>query len=109
MPVSVKITPGGKEFSAGAGGIGHWAGSPGMGRVELDLKILEMPKNGDIEGLLALPDAMVEAEGGNGCLEIKNWTRALGALPGAKADAVVYEAMPEWITGVGFAELKWAA
>lgn len=95
----------------GTGGISHWVGSPGMGRVNerFDRQILDMFAAGDIDGLVALPDETVEAEGGNGCLEIKNWICALGALPGSRAELIVYEAMPEWVTGMGFAELKNAA
>ena len=95
----------------GTGGISHWVGATGMGRVnaELDQRILDLAAAGDIEGLIALPDEMVEAEGGNGCLEIKNWICAMGAMPGAKAEVMAYEAMQTWITGMGFAELKQAA
>ena len=62
-----------------------------------------------LPGGFVRPDETVEAEGGNGCLEIKNWICALGALPGSRAELIVYEAMPEWVTGMGFAELKNAA
>lgn len=95
----------------GTGGISHWVGSTGMGRVnaELDQRILDMCVAGDVEGLIAMPDETVEAEGGNGCLEIKNWLCAMGAMPGAKAEVIAYEAMASWITGMGFAELKLAA
>lgn len=95
----------------GTGGISHWVGSTGMGRVnpDLDQRILDLAAAGDVEGLIALPDEMVEAEGGNGCLEIKNWICAMGAMPGAKAEIMAYEAMQAWITGMGFAELKQAA
>lgn len=95
----------------GTGGISHWVGSPGMGRVnaELDARILALCAAGDVEELIGLPDAMVEAEGGNGCLEIKNWLCAMGAMAGSKAELIAYEAMQAWITGMGFAELKSAA
>lgn len=95
----------------GTGGISHWVGSTGMGRVnpELDQRILDLCAAGDVEGLIALPDEMIEAEGGNGCLEIKNWICAMGAMPGAKAEVLAYEAMQAWITGMGFAELKQVA
>jgi protocatechuate 4,5-dioxygenase beta chain len=95
----------------GTGGISHWVGSPGMGRVnvEFDQRILDMCKKGDVEGLIALSDETVETEGGNGAVEIKNWICAMGALPGSKADVIAYEAIPEWVTGCGFAELKIAA
>ena len=95
----------------GTGGISHWVGAPGMGRVnvEFDRRILEMVSQGDVEGLIALPDEMVLEEAGNGCLELRNWICAMGALPGAKPEVMAYEAIQEWVTGCGFAELKLAA
>jgi protocatechuate 4,5-dioxygenase beta chain len=95
----------------GTGGISHWVGSPGMGRVnaEFDQRILDLAKKGDVESLIALSDETIETEAGNGGLEIKNWICAMGALPKAKAQVIVYEPMPEWVTGMGFAELKAAA
>jgi protocatechuate 4,5-dioxygenase beta chain len=95
----------------GTGGLSHWVGSPGMGRVnaDFDRHILELCSKGDVDSLIALSDDEIMEEGGNGCLEIKNWICAMGALPGARADVIAYEPMPEWITGMGFAELKKAA
>ncbi|MFC7050167.1 protocatechuate 3,4-dioxygenase [Emcibacter nanhaiensis] len=95
----------------GTGGISHWVGSVGMGRInpEFDHRILEMFRNGDIEGLIALDDETILNEGGDGCLEIKNWICAMGAFPGATTETISYEAVPQWITGMGFAEIKMAA
>ncbi len=95
----------------GTGGISHWVGSPGMGRVnaEFDQRVLDLANKGDVEALIALSDETIETEAGNGGLEIKNWICAMGALPKAKAELIVYEPMPEWVTGMGFAELKTAA
>lgn len=95
----------------GTGGISHWVGSKGMGQVnaEFDGRILSMFEEGDIEGLIGLSDETILKEGGDGCLEIKNWICAMGAFPGARADTMLYEAVPEWITGMGFAEVKTAA
>lgn len=95
----------------GTGGISHWVGSEGMGRINeaFDREILAMAEAGDVEGLIAIPDETVLTEGGNGCLEIKNWICAMGALPGAKAELIAYEAIPQWITGLGFAELSTAS
>jgi len=95
----------------GTGGISHWVGSVGMGRIneEFDRKILDLFEQGDTEGFVGLSDETVLAEGGNGCLEIKNWICAMGAFPGAKIELIAYEAVPEWITGMGFAEVKTAA
>ncbi len=95
----------------GTGGISHWVGSIGMGRVneEFDRHILGLFERGDTEGFIGLSDETVLEEGGNGCLEVKNWICAMGAFPGATVEVIAYEAVPEWITGMGFAEVKLAA
>lgn len=95
----------------GTGGISHWVGAPGMGVVneEFDRQILTMIEQGDMDGLIALSDQKILSEAGNGALEIKNWLCALGALPNAEAETMAYEAIPQWVTGCGFAELKVAA
>lgn len=95
----------------GTGGISHWVGGPGMGHinVEFDHRVLHMLEKGDVESLIALSDEMLLTEAGNGALEIKNWICALGMLPDAKAETLAYEAIPQWVTGCGFAELKVAA
>jgi protocatechuate 4,5-dioxygenase, beta chain len=109
---AVQSWPGNERVAVyGTGGISHWVGSFGMGRinVEFDHRILDMFQKGDVEGLIALSDETILSEGGDGCLEIKNWICAMGAFPGAKAEVIAYEAVPEWITGMGFAEVKVAA
>lgn len=95
----------------GTGGISHWVGSVGMGRIneEFDRKILDLFQRGDTEGIIGLSDETVLVEGGNGCLEIKNWLCAMGAFPGATVEVIAYEAVPEWITGMGFGEVKMTA
>lgn len=94
----------------GTGGISHWVGSIGMGQIneEFDRHILDMLERGDIEAFLDLSDETILEQGGDGCLEIKNWMCALAAFPGATVDTIAYEAVPEWITGMGFAEIKMA-
>ncbi len=95
----------------GTGGISHWVGSVGMGRINeaFDQQVLEMFSKGDIEGLIGLSDETILAEGGDGCLEIKNWICAMGAFPGATVEVMDYEAVPEWITGMGFAQVNMVA
>lgn len=95
----------------GTGGISHWVGAPGMGRVvvEFDHRILAMVEKGDIEGIIGLSDEMVLAEAGNGALEIKNWICALGILQGMKAETMAYVPIPDWVTGCGFMEFKMPA
>ena len=92
----------------GTGGISHWVGSIGMGRVnaEFDQRILSLFSAGDIGALAAISDEEILAEGGDGCLEIKNWICAMGLFPGATASVLAYEAVPQWITGMGFAEIN---
>lgn len=91
----------------GTGGVSHWVGSVGMGRINerFDRYILDMFARGDIDALLALSDEKILEEGGDGCLEIKNWICAMGAFPGCKAPTTAYSPVPAWITGMGFAEI----
>lgn len=95
----------------GTGGISHWVGSLQMGRVNevFDRQVLGMAEQGDVEGLIALSDDYILEQGGNGALEVKNWICAMAALGSARASLIAYEPIPEWITGIGFAELKMAA
>lgn len=92
----------------GTGGISHWVGMPAMGQVNeaFDRRILEMVQASDVEGLAALTDEEIVEDAGNGALEIRNWMVALAAMPPHVARLLAYEAVPEWITGLGFAELE---
>ncbi len=95
----------------GTGGISHWVGTAEMGRVNeaFDQRILRLVEQGDIESLLALTDAEILEQGGNGAFELKNWICAMGVMGKLKAETIGYEAVPEWICGCGFAEIKQAA
>lgn len=100
----------GKERVAiyGTGGLGHWPGMAEMGRVvpDWDRKIIRMVAQGDVESLMALDDAEILRDGGNGGLEIKNWLCALGALPGSRGRLIAYEAVVEWVCGCAYMELE---
>ena len=95
----------------GTGGISHWVGSAQMGRVneEFDRMVLDKVSGGDVEALIALSDEHVEETAGNGALEIRNWIMAMGAVGAIGAEVICYEPVPEWICGMGVAELKMAA
>lgn len=95
----------------GTGGISHWVGTAEMGRINesFDRRVLKLAEAGDIEGLVAISDEEILSTAGNGAVEIKSWICALGALPGARAEVIHYEAIHPWATGFGFAELKVAA
>src|SRR5436190_645272 len=85
------------------GGISHWVGTPETGRInpEWDRWVLDHIERGDVEPLLRLTWEEIERDGGNGGQEIRNWVALMGAVPGAKGEALAYEPVPEWITGCG--------
>jgi len=91
----------------GSGGISHWVGTAEMGRVneDFDRQILDYAVRSDLAALAALRDEDILANGGNGGMEIRNWACAMGALEGARGEVIAYEAVPEWVTGLGFVQL----
>lgn len=95
----------------GTGGISHWVGMAKYGCVnpDFDRRILDLAAAGDIDALVRYSDQEVIDEAGNGALEIRNWIVAMAALPGSRAEVIAYEPVTEWVTGLGFAELKAAA
>jgi len=95
----------------GSGGISHWVGLPEMGKVnpEFDRWVLDCVQRGDPEPMLRLTDEQVFAQGGNGAYEIRNFLCMMGALPGRKGRLIAYEHGPEWVSGLGFAEVLEAA
>lgn len=106
-------TWGGSERVAvfGTGGISHWVGMSDMGRVnvEFDKQILDWIREGNLDALVSITDEEIIEQAGNGALEIKHLICAMATLPEARAEIIAYEAVPEWVTGLGFAELKPAA
>lgn len=92
----------------GSGGISHWVGMAETGRVNetFDREILDYAVRGDIDAMAALTDDYILEHGGNGGMEIRQWACAMGALPGATGEVIDYAPVPEWVTGLGFVELK---
>ncbi len=92
----------------GTGGISHWVGTAEMGHVNeaFDQRILRMVEEGDVTSIIAMTDQEIIEQGGNGALELKNWICAMGVMGALKAETIGYEAVPEWICGCGFTELK---
>lgn len=95
----------------GTGGISHWVGYAQMGRIneEFDRRFLDLFEKRDIEAMVALSDAEILEDAGNGGLEIKNWICAMAAVPEGHAEVLAYQPVPQWITGMAFAELRSAA
>ncbi|MFX0577034.1 hypothetical protein [Nocardia nepalensis] len=91
----------------GSGGISHWVGTDDMGRVneQFDRRVLDLVTAGDVEKLASFSDDYILANGGNGGLEIRNFVAAMSAIGPCTGNVIAYEPVPEWITGLGFAEL----
>lgn len=91
----------------GSGGISHWVGLPEMGKVnsEFDRMVLDCVERGDHQTLIGLDDQEILRTAGNGALEIRNFICAMGAVNASRGSVIAYEAGPEWVSGLGFAEL----
>jgi aromatic ring-opening dioxygenase catalytic subunit (LigB family) len=87
----------------GTGGLSHWVGMPGMGRIDADFDrwFLGRLAAGRAEEVLALTDAEVE-RAGNGAHEIRSWLTVAGAAGAAPARVLAYEPVAAWVTGMGF-------
>ncbi|MQB46110.1 MEMO1 family protein [Rhizobium sp. ICMP 5592] len=92
----------------GSGGISHWVGDENSGKInpDFDHMVLDAVVAGDSERLIALEDAYILEHGGNGAMEIRTFICAMGAMGEMKGEVIAYEPVKEWITGLGFAELK---
>ncbi|GIL39139.1 hypothetical protein [Roseiterribacter gracilis] len=92
----------------GSGGISHWVGTAEMGTINprFDGMVLDCVERNDAASLIGLSDALIEREAGNGALEIRTFLCAMGAVGRAKGEVIAYEPVPEWVTGLGFAELR---
>jgi aromatic ring-opening dioxygenase catalytic subunit (LigB family) len=87
----------------GTGGLSHWLCLPQMGQVneEFDRWVLEHIVRGEGEQLGDLSAAEILDKAGNGGLELLNWIVAVGAAGQCRPEALYYEAVPEWLTGMG--------
>ncbi len=91
----------------GTGGWSHWVGAPEMGQIneEFDAQVNALIETADVDGLAALSDATVLATAGNGALEFRNWICAMAAAGATRGSLLSYDAVPAWVSGLGFAEL----
>lgn len=92
----------------GSGGISHWVGTVEMGKVneEFDREVLQHGVNGDLTALCSYSNDEILERGGNGAMEIRNFVMAMAAVPQATGEVIAYEAVPEWVTGLGFLEIQ---
>jgi 2,3-dihydroxyphenylpropionate 1,2-dioxygenase len=69
---------------------------------EWDHRLLESFEAGDLTLLDSASDEAIEQTGGRGGHEVRCWIAALAGLgENYKAETLVYEPIPEWITGMG--------
>ncbi|WP_396909287.1 hypothetical protein [Mycolicibacterium sp.] len=86
----------------GAGGLSHFVGEPRVGDIdeEFDRWFLAKLESGDLDDILDMPnDELMLA--GNGTGEVRSWVAVAGAMRGHGAKALSYEAIYEWINGMG--------
>ena len=69
-----------------------------------DRAFLAALERGDETYVAALSFEQVEREGGHGAHEIINWLALMGAMDGAPAQIVAYEAVPDWICGMAYVD-----
>ena len=84
------------------GGLSHFVGEPRVGDIdeEFDRWFLDRLAAGDLTEVLDLPnDELMEA--GNGTGEIRAWVALAGAMHDAPGRVLAYEAVYEWINGMG--------
>jgi protocatechuate 4,5-dioxygenase beta chain len=79
-----------------------------MGRVaeDFDREILAHGVNGDLQALCAYSDEEILGRAGNGAMEIRNFACALAAIERPQGEVIAYEAVPAWVTGLGFVQLS---
>lgn len=92
----------------GSGGISHWVGTVEMGKVneEFDREVLQHGVHGDLSALCNYSNDEILERGGNGAMEIRNFVMAMAAVPQPSGEVIAYEAVPEWVTGLGFLEIQ---
>ncbi|MGB1091323.1 MAG: hypothetical protein ACPGYX_04305, partial [Oceanobacter sp.] len=91
-----------------SGGISHWVGVKESGRVneEFDRRILDYSCSLNVDAIAALTDDEILEHGGNGAMELRNWVVTMSAVQATDAALIEYQPVPEWVTGLGFVELK---
>ncbi len=67
-----------------------------------DQEIMEVFGQGDVARVKSMTFEEIEAGGGHGGHEILNWIAVMGAMGGAPAHVIGYEAVTEWICGMGY-------
>lgn len=90
----------------GTGGLSHWVGLPESGNIntDFDRDFIARLEKGDPEHLTAYSREEID-KAGNGAHEIRTWLVAAGAAE-VGFDVLVYEPVPEWLTGTSVAAAR---
>jgi 2,3-dihydroxyphenylpropionate 1,2-dioxygenase len=67
-----------------------------------DLDIMDAFARGDSERVRRLPFDEIQEKGGHGGQEVRTWAVVMGAMGGAPAGYSAYEAVQEFICGMGY-------
>jgi hypothetical protein len=88
------------------GGLSHWIGTPEMGRVDeaWDRSVVDLCVQGRADALAQWSQHAIDAGGGNGGNEIRNWIAAAAAAGNTRAECRFYRPEPLWYVGVAFVE-----
>ncbi|MFI8308306.1 hypothetical protein ACIF80_33860 [Streptomyces sp. NPDC085927] len=91
----------------GTGGVSHWVGVPRTGDINeaWDRRFLELIESGDLDPVLAMTDDQIDADAGNGALEIRTWIVAAACAGSSGGRLLAYAPMHAWVTGIGIVEL----
>jgi len=91
----------------GTGGLSHWVGTKEMGTVneEWDRRVLDFIETGRAVEFACMNDEEI-TPAGNGAEEVRAWSMVIGASLSNQGRVIAYENVKEWVTGLGFVEMK---
>lgn len=91
----------------GTGGLSHWVGTKEMGSVneKWDRRVLELIQSGQAKEFACMNDEEI-IPAGNGAEEVRAWSVVVGASLSNQGQLIAYENVKEWVTGLGFVEMK---
>jgi 2,3-dihydroxyphenylpropionate 1,2-dioxygenase len=77
--------------------------APAVINAEFDDRLLTLLEAGELHRLADYTTERLAAEAGNGAQEVRTWLIMAAALGHAPGTRLVYEQIPEWLTGMGVA------
>lgn len=73
---------------------------------EWDREFLGLLEQGDVTAITSMTFESIRESAGHGGVEVLNWAALMGAMNGAPAEVLAYEAVDEWICGMGFVKYR---